>query len=106
MKAIIRRQNIWKNYNPYMKLNQEEWLSALHDIPNYIVHDFSVGRINVVGPYEVGTPVNAVKISSVHSETGLEVEMTLRLPDHMVPFLTESLAALTRALNRHYDEDQ
>lgn len=85
-----------------MRLNHDEWLDALTTPPNYDIDDFSIARIALIPRTEsddVEPPVNAIRIEATHNGTGLDVIMTLRIPDSLVPFFTESMIALWKRLD-------
>lgn len=84
-----------------MRLTRQQWLNALTDPPNYHVQDFSVGRIELLKREhadDVEPPINVILIEGVHEGTGLEVTMTLRIPDAIVPFLSASVQAMEEAI--------
>lgn len=82
-----------------MKLNREQWMSILNDIPNYDVADFSLARMHDVQTEidDGEQALNVLRFIGMHIETGVEVDVVMRLPDHIVELLTQSL----HAMNEH-----
>lgn len=86
-----------------MRLTADQWHHALTDPPNYDIADFSVARITPIPQRpddDVERPINALRVEAVHNGTGLEVVMTLRFPDSLVPFVAASLTALNQEVQR------
>lgn len=83
-----------------MRLNHDEWLDALTNPPNYDVQDFSVARIQPIASRDddVERTINAFRVEAIHNGSGIHVVMTLRFPDHLIPFVAQSFMACAQHL--------